>query len=103
MREVALWLAGFGQRLQAEARYREAEFVQKLAVRVQPEESFTLLPLAATYYKTERYADAAALFRQGLARPHDGRAQAVMDGRAAYEDMHAACAKSMAQRQDSNA
>jgi hypothetical protein len=101
MREIALWLAEFGTRLQTEARYKEAEFVQKLAVRLQPEEDFTLLPLAATYYKMERYADAAALFRQGLARPHDGRAHAVMDSCAVYEDMHAACAKIMARAQDS--
>jgi tetratricopeptide (TPR) repeat protein len=71
MAEVACLFAGFGFRLQAEERYREAEFVQKLALRLQPNQYFTNLPLAATYHETGRHAEALPLFEQGLARFHD--------------------------------
>ena len=71
MAEVACLFARFGFRLQTEERYREAEFVQKLALRLQPNQYFTNLPLAATYHETGRYDDALPLFEQGLARFQD--------------------------------
>ena len=64
--EIACLFSRFGFRLQAEGRYKEAEFVQKLALRLQPDEYFTNLPLAATYHETGRYADALPLFQRGF-------------------------------------
>jgi tetratricopeptide (TPR) repeat protein len=64
--EIACLFSRFGFRLQGEGRYREAEFVQKLALRLQPDEYFTNLPLAATYHETGRYADALPLFQRGF-------------------------------------
>jgi tetratricopeptide (TPR) repeat protein len=69
--EIACLFARFGFRLQTEGRYREAEFVQKLALRLQPNQYFTNLPLAATYHETGRHDDALPLFEQGLARFQD--------------------------------
>jgi hypothetical protein len=40
--------------------------VQKLALRLEPDEYFTNLPLAATYHESGRYADALPLFKQGF-------------------------------------
>jgi tetratricopeptide (TPR) repeat protein len=71
MAEIACLFARFGFRLQTEGRYREAEFVQKLALRLQPNQYFTNLPLAATYHETGRHDDALPLFEQGLARFQD--------------------------------
>jgi hypothetical protein len=71
MAEVACLFARFGFQLQTEGRFREAEFVQKLAVRLQPNQYFTNLPLAATYHETGRHNDALPLFEQGLARFQD--------------------------------
>jgi tetratricopeptide (TPR) repeat protein len=71
MAEVACLFSCFGFRLQGEGRYKEAEFVQKLALRLQPNQYFTTLPLAATYHETGRHADALPLFEQGLARFRD--------------------------------
>ena len=68
MAEIACLWAKFGYRLQANGRFKEAEFVQKLALRLQPDRYFTNLPLAATYCETGRYADALPLFEQGLAQ-----------------------------------
>jgi len=68
MREIALWLVDFGKRLQDEDRLKQAEFVQKLALGFAPEQFFTLLPMATTYYKMKRYEEAAPLFEKGLAR-----------------------------------
>ena len=62
MAEVACLLARFGFQLQTEGRFREAEFVQKLALRLQPSQYFTNLPLAATYHETGRHNDALPLF-----------------------------------------
>ncbi len=67
MAEVACVFARFGFQLQTEGRLREAEFVQKLAIRLQPNQYFTNLPLAATYHETGRHNDALPLFKQGLA------------------------------------
>jgi tetratricopeptide (TPR) repeat protein len=66
MAEAACLFARFGFTLQAEGRYREAEFVQKLALQLEPERYFTNLPLAATYHETGRHADALPLFERGL-------------------------------------
>ena len=66
--EIACLFSRFGYRLQAEGRYREAEFVQQLALRLEPDEYFTNLPLAATYHETGRYADALPLFEVGFAQ-----------------------------------
>ena len=66
--EIACLFSRFGFRLQSEGRYKEAEFVQKLALRLQPDEYFTNLPLAATYHETGRYADALPLFEHGFTR-----------------------------------
>jgi hypothetical protein len=38
MREIAMWLGEFGARLQAENRLKEAEFVQRLALGLQPDQ-----------------------------------------------------------------
>lgn len=102
IREVALWLVAFGKRLQGEERYKEAEFVQKLALELRPEESFTLLPLAATYFKMDRYADALPLFRRGLARFDEAGKDTPLDStKAAYEEMYAACKKARAEERNS--
>jgi tetratricopeptide (TPR) repeat protein len=66
--EVACLLSRFGYQLQNEGRLKEAEFVQKLALRLGPDCYFTNLPLAATYYETGRYGDARPLFERGLAQ-----------------------------------
>ena len=71
MAEIACLFARFGLRLQAEGSYKEAEFVQNLALQLQPHQYFTNLPLAATYHETGRYADALPLFEQGLAQFKD--------------------------------
>ena len=63
-----MFVRSFGLQLQTEGRLREAEFVQKLAIRLQPNQYFTNLPLAATYHETGRHDDALPLFEQGLAR-----------------------------------
>jgi len=111
MRVVALWLADFGNRLQKKNSFKEAEFVQKLALGLQPNQYFTKLPLATTYYKMERYDEAAPLFKEGLAqlaKSADGawpssEAFAFLDGiepgatlkdvGAGYERMYATCLK----------
>jgi tetratricopeptide (TPR) repeat protein len=69
--EIACLFARFGFRLQEEGHYKEAEFVQKLALRLQPDQYFTNLPLAATYHETGRHDDAVPLFKRGLARFED--------------------------------
>ncbi|MGB7948294.1 MAG: tetratricopeptide repeat protein [Candidatus Binatia bacterium] len=66
--EIACLWAKFGYGLQANGRLKEAEFVQKLALQLQPDRYFTNLPLAATYCETGRYTDALPLFEQGLAQ-----------------------------------
>jgi hypothetical protein len=111
MREVACLLGNFGDGLQKENRFKEAEFVQKLAFGLQPDQYFTELPLAVTYYKMERYADAVPLFKKGLVRleklanganpmekaslPFDGSKSAanLKELRGGYQEMYAACVK----------
>lgn len=68
MAEIACLLARFGYQLQGAGRWQEAEFVQRLARRLEPNKYFTNLPLAATYCETGRYADALPLFEQGLSQ-----------------------------------
>jgi tetratricopeptide (TPR) repeat protein len=110
LREIAVWLVDFGTRMQNENRLKEAEFVQKLALSLQPDQFFTKLPLATTYYKMEKYADALPLFEEGLAEL-DKRARgkiaaksgSLLEGigseaslrerRPDYEEMYAACLK----------
>lgn len=67
MVEVACLFAEFGYRLQGQGRLKEAEFVQKLALKLQPHQYFTNLPLAATYHELGRDADALPLFEKGMA------------------------------------
>jgi predicted Zn-dependent protease len=104
MREVALWLADFGNRLQKKNSLKEAEFVQKLALGLQPDQYFTKLPMATTYYKMKRYDDAAPLFEEGLAQlenSDDGAAfldrlepgANLKELRANYEEMYETCLK----------
>jgi hypothetical protein len=66
--QAACLLARFGCELQAEERFKEAEFVQRLALALDADHYFTNLPLAATYYETGRYEDARPLFERGLAQ-----------------------------------
>jgi hypothetical protein len=66
--EIACLFSRFGFRLHAQGRYKEAEFVQKLALRLHPDAYFTTLPLAATYHEIGRYADALPLFKQGFSQ-----------------------------------
>jgi tetratricopeptide (TPR) repeat protein len=66
--EIACLFSRFGFQLHAQGRYKEAEFVQKLAFRLEPDEYFTNLPLAATYHQTGRYGDALPLFKQGFSQ-----------------------------------
>jgi hypothetical protein len=68
MAEIACLFSRFGFRLHAQARYKEAEFVQKLTLRLQPDAYFATLPLAATYHETGRYPDALPLFKQGFSQ-----------------------------------
>ena len=68
MGEIACLFSRFGFKLQEQGRYKEAEFVQKLALELQPDQYFTNLPLAANYHETGRHADALPLFERGLAQ-----------------------------------
>lgn len=72
MAETACLFSAFGFRLQTSGRYKEAEFVQRLALRLQPDQYFTRLPLAVTYHETGRHADALPLFKSGLEKMPDG-------------------------------
>lgn len=109
MGEVARWLGDFGGELQRQDRLKEAEFVQKLALRLQPELPFASLSLAETYYKMERYAEALPLFEAGLAAfkelrggssPPDRLAHGTDRSalKASYEKMYAACLEATAKR-----
>ncbi len=100
MREIALWLAEFGNRLHKEQSFKQAEFVQKLALDLQPDQYFTNLPMAATYFERGRYDDAGPLFKEGLAQlGHCADGAALLDRlepganlnelRANYEEMSA--------------
>jgi tetratricopeptide (TPR) repeat protein len=109
MGEVARWLGDFGGELQRQHRLKQAEFVQKLALRLRPELPFTSLSLAETYYKMERYAEALPLFEAGLAAFKGlGGGSDLPDGlqpgghrgalKASYEEMYAACLKATAKQ-----
>jgi hypothetical protein len=106
MRRVTLWLVNFGTRLQSENRLKEAEFVQKLALGLEPGRYFTTLPLATTYYKMERYQDALPLFENGFAQlesmpdgsaaldyePADlGQSATLAELKAAHQPLYQAC------------
>ena len=71
MGEIACLFASFGLQLQEQGRYNEAEFVQRLALRLQPDQYFTNLPLAVSYHETGRHDDALPLFERGLAQVND--------------------------------
>ena len=71
MGEIACLFARFGFQMQEQGRYIEAVFVQKLALRLQPDQYFTNLPLAISYHETGQYADALPLFERGLAQVND--------------------------------
>ena len=112
MREVAVWLADFGNRLQKEHSFKQAAFVQKLALDLQPNQYFTNLPLAATYLKMERYDEAAPLFKDGLAQLENCAGDAVFldrleaganldELRARYREMYEKCSKSRGNQRDS--
>jgi hypothetical protein len=114
MADVACLFARFGYQLQQEGRFKEAEFVQKLALPLGPECYFTNLPLAATYYETGRYSEARPLFERGLAQLEkfaaDGRAQAFSPAiclaphaeigtlRGVYRGKYDACLKAVASK-----
>lgn len=66
MQESACLLTRFGHELQQQERFKEAEFVQQLALALAPECYFTNLTLAATYHKTGRPEQARPLFERGL-------------------------------------
>jgi len=68
MREICLWLVEFGKKLHGESSFKQAEFVQRLALAFEPERVFTELPLALTCDKMARHEEAAALFKGGLSR-----------------------------------
>jgi hypothetical protein len=96
MHEIAVWLVDFGRRMQQENRLKEAEFVQKLALCLEPDRYFTKLALGSTYYKMENYLEALPLLESGLAgidaSPGSGGIQAGIDeNRASYLGMYAAC------------
>ncbi len=111
MLDIACFLGEFGHRLQKEGRLKNAEYVQRLALRLEPDQYFTNLPLAATYYQMDRHGDAAPLFKRGLAafakfeKESDSAEQlAVAGGRLAaegnvkalivsYKNMYDACLK----------
>ncbi len=65
---IACVLGRFGNQLQQDGQLKQAEFVQKLALRLQPNQYFTNLPLAITYFKMERYDEAVPKFKRGLAQ-----------------------------------
>ncbi len=111
MAEIACLLGKLGKQLQDEGRFKEAEFVQRLALRLQPDQYFTNLPLAVTYYRMEQYGDAIRLFKRGLAqfekfekevRPAEPISEAAgwlgADGnlgelKASYRNLYDACLK----------
>jgi hypothetical protein len=68
MERLACVLSRFGYQLQSERRFKEAEFVQKLALALGPDCYFTNLPLAITYHQTGRCTEARPLFERGVAQ-----------------------------------
>lgn len=68
MREICLWLVEFGKKLHGEGSFKQAEYVQRLALAFEPERVFTQLPLALTCCKLASHEAAAALFKDGLSR-----------------------------------
>lgn len=70
MERLACVLSRFGYQLQSDQRFKEAEFVQKLALALGPDCYFTNLPLATTYHRTGRCTEARPLFERGIAQLH---------------------------------
>lgn len=98
IRYVVLWLVDFGKRLHSENQLKQAEFVQKLALRFEPDRVFTLLPLATTYRKMARHEEAAALFEAGLSRLESCAAGDLdlVEAGASREDLRARCREARA-------
>lgn len=86
MERLACVLSRFGYELQSDQRFKEAEFVQKLALALAPDCYFTNLPLATTYHRTGRCTDARPLFERGIAQLHTASAKASAPGRFALAD-----------------
>lgn len=66
MGSIAKSLGSLGNRLQGQGRLDEAESVLRLALRLEPDESAIILPLALNCYYMRRYLDAIPLFQRGL-------------------------------------
>ena len=66
MASIARSLGSLGNRLQAQGRLDEAESVLRLALRLEPDESAIILPLALNCYYMGRYLDAIPMFQRGL-------------------------------------
>ena len=86
MERLACVLSRFGYQLQSDQRFKEAEFVQKLALALGPDCYFTSLPLAITYHKTGRCAEARPLFQRGVAQLHAAGENASASGRFTLTD-----------------
>ena len=86
MERVACLLSRFGYQLQSDRRFKEAEFVQKLALALGPDCYFTNLPLAITYHRTGRCTEARPLFERGLTQLHTAGETVSASGRFSLAD-----------------
>jgi hypothetical protein len=86
MERLACMLSRFGYQLQSDQRFKEAEFVQKLALALGPDCYFTNLPLATTYHRTGRCTEARPLFERGIALLHTAGETASASGRFTFAD-----------------
>lgn len=86
MERLACVLSRYGYQLQSDQRFKEAEFVQKLALALGPDCYFTNLPLATTYHRTGRCTEARPLFERGIAQLHTAGEKASAPGRFALAD-----------------
>lgn len=103
MQEGACLLTRFGHELQQQERFKEAEFVQQLALALAPDCYFTNLTLAATYHKTGRHEQARPLFARGLAHLDEAGSESsfvnclgeldAVAMRSAWREMHDDCVK----------
>lgn len=66
MAQAAGLLVEFGRRLVEQERFKEAEFVEKLAVKLQPDYAFPYLALGETYVKSGQRDEAKNFLRRGL-------------------------------------
>ena len=86
MERLACVLSRFGYQLQSDQQFKEAEFVQKLALALGPDCYFTSLPLAITYHQTGRCAEARPLFERGVAQLHAAGENPSASGRFTLAD-----------------